>query len=298
VKPPRFDYHDPQTVAEVLTLLHEHGEDAKLLAGGQSLIPVLNMRLAKPRVLIDLSRVAGLSYVRLEDEVLAIGAMTRHAALERSPLIGRYQPLLRDAERHIGHIQIRNRGTVGGSLAHADPAAELPAVMAALDATMRIAGPSGTRDVPAADFFLMYFTTCMQPDELLVEIRVPLMPDRSGHAFEELARRHGDFALAGVACLLTLAADGTVADSRLGLIGVGMTPVRAHAAEAVLKGRQPFPALLREAASVVRTEIMPEDDIHATGEYRKELAGILTERALVGALARISETDVQRGVRA
>lgn len=298
MKPPRFDYYDPQTVAEVLALLQEHGDNAKLLAGGQSLIPVLNMRLAKPKVLIDLNRVENLSYMRLEDEVLAIGAMTRHAALERSPLIGQYQPLLRDAERHIGHVQIRNRGTIGGSLAHADPASELPAVMVALGATMRIAGPSGHRDVAAEDFFLMYFTTCMQPDEMLVEIRVPIMPARSGHAFEELARRHGDFALAGVACLLTLSKEGTVADCRLGLVGLGMTPVRAHAAETVLKGKLPSPELLREAASTVRTEIIPEDDVHATGEYRKELAGVLTERALVNALARIFGTDAQRGVQA
>lgn len=286
MKPPRFAYYDPTTLAEVLSLLREHGDDAKLLAGGQSLIPVLNMRLAAPKVLIDLNRVEGLSYMKESDTCLQIGAMTRHAAVERSPLVRRLQPLLTEALHHVGHSQIRNRGTIGGSLVHADPAAELPAVMAALEATFCLTGPDGVREVAAEDFFLMYFTTTIQADEVLTEIRVPVLPARSGYAFEELARRHGDFALAGVACTLTLAPDGTVADCRLGLVGVGMTPVRARGAEDSLKGQPPAPEAFKTAADAVRGEIMPESDIHGSEEYRRHLAGVLTERALHKALSR------------
>lgn len=285
MKPPRFDYHDPKTVAEAIALLSEHGEDAKLLAGGQSLIPVLNMRLARPQVLIDLNRVEGLAYIREEDGLLKIGAMTRHAEVERSPLVAARQPLLAEAMRHVGHVQIRNRGTIGGSLAHADPAAELPAVMVALEASLVATGPEGQRTIPAEEFFLMYFTTALQPDEILTEIQVPVLPPRSGIAFEELARRHGDFALAGVACLVTLAEDGAIADCRLGLTGVGMTPVRAREAEALLTGHQPAAGRFREVAEAVQALIMPDDDIHGSGEYRRQIAGVLAVRALERAAA-------------
>jgi CO/xanthine dehydrogenase FAD-binding subunit len=286
LKPPQFDYHDPTTVAEVLALLQQFGDEAKLLAGGQSLIPVLSMRLARPQVLIDLNKVEGLSYIREEDGVLAVGAMTRHATLEKSELVNRRQPLLRECMRHIGHTQIRNRGTIGGSLAHADPSAELPALMVALEGTLRITGPSGDREVAAEDLFLMYFTTCVQADELLTEVRIPFLPPRTGYAFEELARRHGDFALAGVACTLTLADNGTVADCRLGLTGVGMTPVRPRDAEDLLKGQLPSPEQFAAAAELVKGGIMPDSDIHASGEYRQHLAGVLTERALARSLSR------------
>ncbi len=290
MKPPQFAYYDPTSVDEVLALLKEYGEDAKLLAGGQSLMPVLNMRLARPKVLIDLGRVDGLSYIRREGDVLALGAMTRHAVVEKSELAAAHQPLLTETMRHIGHIQIRNRGTIGGSLVHADPAAELPAVMVALDATMRVQGQDGIRDVAAADFFLMYFTTCVQADQLLLEVRVPVLPPRTGYAFVELARRHGDFALGAVACTLTLADDGTVAGTRLGLVGVGMTPVRATEAEHVLRGEAPTPALFARAAEAVRQAIMPDGDVHASGEYRQHLAGVLTEQALGRALERALRT--------
>lgn len=286
MKPPRFDYHDPTTVDEVLALLQRYGDDAKLLAGGQSLIPVLNMRLARPKALIDLNRVESLAYIKEEDGVLAIGAMTRHAAVEKSGLVARRQPLLTETMRHIGHIQIRNRGTIGGSIVHADPAAELPALLVALDGTLRIAGGDGVREVPAEEFFLMYFTTAVQAGELLVEVRIPVLPERTGFAFEELARRHGDFALAGVACTLTLADDGTIQDCRLGLTGVSMTPVRARDAEDLLKGQAPDPAVFAAAADAVRQAVMPDSDIHATAEYRQHLCGVLTERALARALER------------
>jgi carbon-monoxide dehydrogenase medium subunit len=288
VKPARFDYYDPTSVDEVLALLQQYGDEAKLLAGGQSLIPILNMRLAKPAVLIDLNRVAGLAYIRELDSQLQIGALTRHAEVERSPLIATRQPLLAETVRQIGHSQIRNRGTIGGSLAHADPAAELPAVMVALDGTFCLRGPSGVREVPAGEFFLMYFTTCIRPDEILTEVRVPVLPPRTGYAFLELSRRHGDFALAGVACTLTLAADGTMADCRLGLTGVSMTPVRATAAEARLQEGRPEPGLFAEAAGLVRAAVAPESDVHGSAEYRRHLAGVLTERALATALQRAS----------
>lgn len=286
MKPPQFDYHDPTTVAEVLSLLQQFGDEAKLLAGGQSLIPVLNMRLARPQVLIDLNKVEGLSYIREEDGYLAIGAMTRHATVEQSELVKQRQPLLRESMHHIGHTQIRNRGTIGGSLAHADPSAELPALMVALEGTLRIAGPSGEREVAAEDFFLMYFTTCVQADELLTEVRIPVLPPGTGYAFEELARRHGDFALAGVACTLTLAADGTIADCHLGLVGVGMTPVRPRDAEDLLKGTVPSAEQFAAAAELVKEGIMPDSDIHGSGEYRQHLTGVLSERALARSLAR------------
>ncbi|MGE5672735.1 MAG: FAD binding domain-containing protein [Mycobacterium leprae] len=295
MKPPRFDYYSPTSVEEVLALLQQHGDAAKLLAGGQSLMPLLNMRLAKPEALIDLGRVEGLSYIRREDGVLAIGAMTTQAAVEQSELVAQYQPLLREAEHHVGHIQIRNRGTIGGSLAHADPSAELPAVMVALDATMRVAGPTGIREIAADDFFLMYFTTALTPQEVLVEVRVPVLPANTGYAFAELARRHGDSALAAVACTLTLAPDGTVADCRLALVGVDMTPLRARDAERMLIGQIPAPDLLAKVAGAVRGAVEPEGDVHATAPYRKELAGTLTERALGTALARATGARPEGG---
>lgn len=286
MKPPAFDYCGPKTLDEVLALLGRYGDDAKLLAGGQSLIPILNMRLAKPAVLIDLNAVAELGYIREEQGQLRIGALTRHVDVERSALVGKRQPLLAETVRHIGHLQIRNRGTIGGSLVHADPSAELPALMVALDAALVMTGPAGARTVGAGEFFLMYFTTCIRSDEVLTEVRVPVLPTGTGYAFAEVARRHGDFALAGVACTLSLADDGTVADCRLGLTGVGPAPVRAREAEERLKGRLPEPWLLAEAAGVVGGAVAPESDVHASAEYRRHLASVLTERALVRALER------------
>ena len=289
MKPAPFDYHAPATLAEAIALLREHGDAAKLLAGGQSLVPMLNMRLARPGVLIDLNRVAGLSYERQEGDTLAIGAMTRHAEVERSALVARLQPLLTEAMTQVGHIQIRNRGTIGGSLVHADPSAELPAVLVALDGCVRVAGPGGEREIAAADLFLMYFTTSLQADEVLTEVRLPVLPARTGWAFEEVARRHGDFALVGVAVTLTLDEEGGISAGRIALTGVGMTPVRAASAEARLAGRRPSAETFAEAASAVRDEIEPDTDIHATADFRRHLAGVLTERALGRALQRALE---------
>jgi CO/xanthine dehydrogenase FAD-binding subunit len=283
-------------MGEVLALLREHGDAAKLLAGGQSLVPMLNMRLARPGVLIDLNRVAGLTGIRQEGDTLVIGAMTRHAEVERSELVARLQPLLTEAIAQVGHIQIRNRGTIGGSLVHADPSAELPAVLAALGGSVRVAGPAGVREVAAEDLFLMFFTTSLQPDEVLTEVRLPVLPARTGWAFEEVARRHGDFAIVGVAVTLTVADqratkadDLVITGCRIALTGVGMTPVRAAAAEALLVGRPPSQAMLAEAAAAFRAEIEPDTDIHATADFRRHLAGVLTERALGRALQRAAE---------
>ena len=287
MKPAPFEYHDPTTLDQVLTLLARHGDEAKLLAGGQSLVPMLNMRLARPTVLIDLNRVDGLAYIREEAGVLAIGAMTRHAEIEESALVAARQPLLAEAMRQVGHIQIRNRGTIGGSLAHADPSAELPAVMLALDASLVAAGPSGRRDIAAVDFFIMYYTTALEPGELVVEVRVPVAaPTGYGWSFEEVARRHGDFALAGVACALTVDSAGRVAECGLGLTGVGMTPVRAGGAEGLVCGRSGGPVVWAAAGDAVRNAVEPESDVHATAEYRRQLAGVLTHRALARAYER------------
>lgn len=291
MKPAQFAYHDPQTLDEAIALLQQYGGEAKILAGGQSLIPIMNMRLAKPKALIDLNKVPDLAYIREEGDTIAIGAMTRHSEVEKSALLARRQPLLVEAVRQVGHSQIRNRGTIGGSLAHADPAAELPAAMVCLDARFRIAGPNGEREVGADEFFVMYLTTCLEPEEILREVRVPVLPPSTGYAFVELARRSGDFALAGVACTLSLAPDGAVAGCRLALFGVDMKPVRATEAEAHLAGQAPSAAAFAEAARLAREGIMPDSDIHATAEYRQELAEVLTRRALELALSRAEGGD-------
>lgn len=292
MKPRRFAYEDPRTLPEALALLQQHGEDAKALAGGQSLVPALNMRLAAPRVLVDLNRIPELAYIRQDGDMLAIGAMTRHAEVEHSPLVAGWQPLLQEAVRHVGHVQIRNRGTVGGSLAHADPAAELPAVWACLDGRFRIAGPAGVREVGAGDFFLTYYTTAVQPGELLVEVRLPGLPGTAGYAFVEMARRTGDFAIVGVACLVDVGEDGTIREARIVLTGVGPTPVRAREAEAVLRGERPGEGVLTQAGRKVREAVEPESDVHATAEYRRHLSDVLTRRALGLAVRR-----AQRGAK-
>jgi carbon-monoxide dehydrogenase medium subunit len=291
MKPPRFTYHDPRTLPEALDLLRQFGADAKLLAGGQSLIPLLNMRMAQPKHLVDLNRIPELAYIAERDGGIAIGAMTRHRAVERSALVRERCPLLTEAIGYIGHLAIRARGTVGGSVAHADPAAELPAVLAALDGQVTLRGPSGTRVVRSDEFFVTYLTTSAGPDELLSEVWLPAAPPRCGQAWLELAQRHGDYALAGVGASITLAGDGTIGDARLALIGVGPTPVRARTAEDGLRGERPGPAPFREAARRVAREVEPETDIHASAEYRRHLAGLLTLQALERAAGRAAGAE-------
>ena len=284
MKPAPFQYVAPESVEETVALLRDHGADGKLLAGGQSLVPLLNMRLARPSVIIDLNRVRGLDYIRQENGEIAIGAMTRQRAAERSAVVARRLPLLADALPLVGHLQIRTRGTVGGSIAHADPSAELPAVLAALDGTVIIRGSGGTRRLGAREFFISYLTTALRPDELLVEVRFPAH-EQHGTAFLEVARRHGDYALVGVGALVTLAGD-ICAQARLAFTGVGPVPVRIPDAEAVVTGKAVTDGTLAQLRKVVTHQIDPTGDIHASAEYRKEVAGVLAQRALRAATER------------
>lgn len=288
MKPPRFQYHAPQSLDEALALLAELGADAKPLAGGQSLIPMLNMRLARPGHLIDLNRVAELDYLAERDGGLAVGAMTRQRAVERSPLVRDRCPLLAQAIRYVGHLPIRTRGTVGGSVAHADPAAELSGVLAALEARITLRSRSSTRVLVPDAFFLGTLTTAAAPGELVTEIWIPAIPERTGQVWLEVARRHGDYALVGLGASLTLDQNGVISEARLALIGVGPTPVRAHRAEERLRGERPDVSLFREAARLVSAEIQPETDVHATSEYRRRVAAVLAERVLTEATRQVT----------
>ena len=287
MKPAPFAYHRPATLDEALALLAEHGGEAKPLAGGQSLIPAMNFRLARPAVLVDLNRVAELGYVRAGRDGLQIGAMTRQRAVERSDAVRSAAPLLAEAMPFIAHPQIRNRGTVGGSLAHADPAAELPAVMLALEARFRARGPQGERWIPAGEFFTGILETALGPDELLLEVVVPKSPARTGYAFAELARRRGDYALVGVAARVTLDRRGRCQAARITLFSVGDGPVLAAAAAAMLDGQEPSLEAMRAAAdAAAQRDIDPPSDIHASAAYRRRLAAVLTRRALQRAVER------------
>ena len=284
MKPASFEYHDPTTLPEVTALLGGLGEDARVLAGGQSLVPLMNFRLARPAHLVDLNRVAELDFLSVEGGELRIGAMTRQRRLERSGEVAAGWPLLREATGYIGHVQIRNRGTVGGSLAHAFPSAELPVAMVTLDAALVLQGEGGERTVAAEDFVLGTMTTVLEPGELLREVRVPAVAAGSGVSFQEVSRRYGDFALAGAAVLLTLDPDGVVTGARLTL--TGPAPIRARAAEDALLGERPSEALFREAARRAVAGIEQDSDMHATAEYRLRACETLARRALTEAAER------------
>jgi carbon-monoxide dehydrogenase medium subunit len=283
VKPAPFEYHAPESVADVVGLLAEHGDEAKPLAGGQSLVPMLALRLTRFEHLIDLNRVSELGRVERDDGTLAVGAMTRQAVIERSeaaaavPLLGLAAPL-------IGHFQIRNRGTVGGSIAHADPAGELPAVALALDAQLEVVSTAGTKQVPASDFFVGTWTTSLDDTELLTTIRFPVWSGRCGFAVDEVARRHGDFALTGAVCAVQLGDGDKVERAAIALIGMGSTPVRASAAEAALTGAAPSDADLGEIGRLAVQDLEPPEDIHASSRYRKSVGAHVVTRALARAL--------------
>ena len=299
MKPAPFDYVAPRTLEEAVDALARGGSEAKVLAGGQSLIPLLNFRLARPSLLVDLNRIPTLAHITPRDRGVAIGAMTRQASLERDRDLAHGQPLLNEAIGWVGHPAIRSRGTIGGSLAHADPAAELPAVAICLDAKLRMVGPRGSRDIEAEEFFQGYLTTALDPDEILVETWLPPLQPRTGQAWIEFARRHGDFALVGVAASISLV-DDVVADARIVLTGVGGKPVRAREAETLLLGGS-VPERAGAAADAARTAIEPEADIHASKEYRAHLAGVLTERAIRLAYERAMQTapaalDIRRAL--
>jgi carbon-monoxide dehydrogenase medium subunit len=287
MKPPRFEYLLPRSLDEALAMLAQHGEDAKVLAGGQSLVPLLNFRLVRPAYLVDVNDIPGLDAIRLDDGSLSLGAMIRQRAVERSALVRERCPLLADAMPQIGHVQIRNRGTVGGSLAHADPAGELPAVMAALDGELVVKSSRGERRLDAERFFVGYLTTAIEPNELLVEVRVPIAPARTGTAFLEVSRRHGDFALVGVAATVTLDEGGICTACAIALTGVGPTPVVARDAARALIGVKPAVSAFEDVARRVAGPLSPDSDLHASSDYRKHLAGVLTRRALARAVERI-----------
>ena len=278
MKPAPFDYHRPASLLETFDLLERYGDDGRILAGGQSLVPALNMRLATPRAVIDINRLPGLDVIRLASEGLVIGALARHEAVERSPLVREHAPLLALAMPHVGHEAIRTRGTVGGSLALADPAAELPACAVALDATIRVEGRRGRRGVAAADFFRGIYTTALEPGELVTELVVPPAPGWRSD-FQELARRHGDFALAGLAARARVERDG-IAEARLVLFGVGPAPVRAHRAERALAGRRVDADVVAATQRALAAELDPPGDVHGSPALRRHLAGVLLSRVI------------------
>jgi carbon-monoxide dehydrogenase medium subunit/6-hydroxypseudooxynicotine dehydrogenase subunit alpha len=292
MKPPRFEYERPEGLEEALAILAERGDEAKALAGGQSLVPLLNFRLARPECLVDLNHVTELAYVRRENGTLRLGAMTRQAALERSDAVAAGWPLLVEAVRLVGHPQIRNRGTVGGSVAHADPAAELPAALAALDATYHVRSTRGERTLRWDELAVTHLTTSLEPDELLVEIEVPALPPSTGSAFVEFARRHGDFALAGAAAVVTLSGAGVCERAAVSLLAAGPTPVRATAAEQWLAGLAVDEPAAAEAAARAVADIRPAGDIHGGSEFRRDLAEVMVRRALLLAAQRANEESV------
>jgi len=279
MKLPPIEYEAPKTVSEAVDLLAEHQDEASVLAGGQSLIPLLALRLARPAVLIDINGIDELCGVSAADDRVVIGAMTRDYVAEESETIADAVPLLAAALPMVGHEAIRSRGTIGGSLAHADPAAELPALARALDAELVVCGQSGERVVPAAEWFEGYLTTSRRPDELLTQVRFPAAERGTGISFQEVARRHGDFAIVGLAASLTLSG-GAISDARLAFAGISDVPVRATGAEDLLVGEGPSPELFDEAARRATDDIDPPADVHGSAEYRRKVAAALVRRGL------------------
>jgi carbon-monoxide dehydrogenase medium subunit len=285
MKPPPFRYHDPRTIGDVVGLLGRL-ENAKLLAGGQSLMPMLNMRFVLPDHVIDLNRTEGLSFIRETDGALEIGGMTRQRDLEFSDVVRRRCPLMDEAIRLVGHRQTRNRGTLGGSLCHLDPSAELVSVAAALDATVIVTGPKGQREIAFAAFPVAYMTPAIEPDELLTAARFPDWPKAHGYAFIEFARRHGDFAIVSAAALLLEDGAGRITRASVTIGGLGTAPIRATEVEQALVGQVPQDKLLREACESCRKHEAIED-VHAPASYRQHLAAVLSRRALEQARARL-----------
>jgi len=289
MKPARFDYYDPRSLNEALVLLDRHRDDAKILAGGQSLLPLLNMRLARPNIVVDINQIKDLNYVRTSDGGIAVGATARQRTLQTEKLIGERVPILKEAAYYIAHPQIRSRGTVCGSIAHADPAAELPALALALDAEMTLTSTKGQRTVAAEAFFQSFFTTALEANEILTEVRFPAPAKDSAWSVLEINRRHGDFAIAGIVAGLALEPNRQViARARLVYFGVGATPIRVSAAEEALIGQAASEPAFEAAAQIAKQGIDPTRDIHASEEYRRALAATLTKRALRAALQKLS----------
>ncbi len=288
MKPASFRRLVPTTVPEAIKMMGDHAPDARLLAGGQSLVPMMNFRLARPAVLVDLNCIPDLSYIDDCGDLLAIGAMTRERTIENSDLVRTACPLVHDATLNIAHLPIRSRGTIGGSISNADPAAEYPATMLALDAVLVVQSVRGERQIAAVDFFDGVLTTTLEPDEILTEIRIPKAPANSGAAFVEISRRHGDFALAGVAAQVTLGS-GKIAEVKLAACGVGPGPVRLHDAEDMIRGAELTEDVLSKASESASAAADPDGDIHATAAYRRKLAGVMTVRAVQKAADRAGD---------
>ncbi|HUZ75628.1 MAG TPA: xanthine dehydrogenase family protein subunit M [Stellaceae bacterium] len=285
MKPPRFSYHDPRSIGEVTELLSRL-ENARLLAGGQSLIPMLNMRYVLPDHVIDINKIAELAYLREDKGALELGAMTRQRDLEFSDVVRTRCPILHEAILQVGHRQTRNRGTVGGSLCHLDPSAEIVSVAAALDGTVQVAAKKGSRTVAMAAFPQGYMTPAIEPDEMVTGVRLPLWPDGHGYAFVEFARRHGDFAICSAAALITVDGSGKITRASVTIGGVGPAPVRAREVEAAITGQAPSAALFRDACESCR-KIEAMSDVHAPADYRQHLAAVLSRRALEKAHQRV-----------
>jgi carbon-monoxide dehydrogenase medium subunit len=289
--PAPFEYHAPKTLEEALRLMERHGDEAKLLAGGHSLLPLMKLRLAMPRYVVDLGRLKGLSYVREENGRIAIGALTTHAEIERSGLLRAKCPLLAETAAEIGDVQVRNRGTLGGSLAHADPAADYPAALLALDAEIVVASTADARTIAARDFFVDMMTTQLRPGEILTQVRVPPRGSRTGSAYAKLHQPASGFAIVGVAVRLTLGKGNKIEQVAVGVTGLGPKPFRAAAVERALAGKAASPKLIADAARHAADGIEPLSDLHASRDYRREMAVVFARRALDRALARAAGRD-------
>ena len=293
MKPSRFHYERPESLAEVLTLLNSassEGRDARIMAGGQSLIPMMNYRIVKPDLVIDISRLLELDRIRTDTSGgLVVGALSRHSTMERSELVAQHFPVVRESLQHVAHLAIRNVGTIGGSLAHADPAAEWPLLVRLLDATLVVVSVRGERRIAARDFFISMLTTAIQPDELLAKIEFPFLPEGSGSAFDEFSRRHGDYALAGVGVCLT-ADSGYVRQARIALMGVGDTPLRSPEAESVLTGQAWSEDLMHRAIERGCAALTPREDLNASSDYRRHLTAVLMAQTLNTAWLRANGT--------
>lgn len=286
--PASFDYHAPKTLEEALRLLQRHGDEAKVLAGGHSLLPLMKLRLASPRFVIDIGRLRGMSYIREEDGVIAIGALTTHADIADSDLLARRCALLSETAAELGDVQVRNRGTLGGSLAHNDPAADYPAAILALDADIVAATSEGTRMIPSRDFFVDMLTTQLRPGEILTQVRVPVIKPRTGVAYEKLPQPASGFAIVGVAVRISLDAGGKVESAAVGVTGLAPKAFRAEGVEKALLGKKAADQVLADAAKLAPRGIDPLGDLHASADYRREMAIVFTRRALLRAVARAS----------
>jgi carbon-monoxide dehydrogenase medium subunit/2-furoyl-CoA dehydrogenase FAD binding subunit len=280
MKPCAFEYFNPQSVQEAIELLNRYGDEAKIIAGGQSLVPMMNFRLARPEILIDINAIKELEYIKTEGDELVIGALTRERDIEQSPLVVEKWPFLSKAISFIGHSAIRNRGTIGGSLVHADPSAEIPTALCALNGKVKIVGPSGEKILEPEEFFLTYLTTSLEPSDFLVEVRIPALPEKTGWSFRELSRRSGDFAIVAVGILLFTETTGMCREARISMGGVAATPVRAEEAEALLAGQKITEKLIAEAAQQAAEETDTEPDYHASAEYRMDMARVYVQRGL------------------